>query len=111
MIRTITNTPPTFGSTDMHHAVVEAMRLVAVAAKSPYPQYAGHFDTWVICVVEEDVEFKGSSTLAAHEIVLAEPVPTLTLGVPVTRSTFCPSTGNVVACPWESIRPIITEED
>lgn len=111
MIRTVTNTPPTFGSADMHHAVVEAMRLVAIKAMAPWPQYAGYFDTWVICVVEEDVEFKGSSDLAAHEIVLAAPEPTLTYGVPATRSTFCPTTQHVVACPWESIRPIVTEED
>lgn len=92
-----------------HVILLEGLIRDAAVKHSPYPQYSGHFDDWILCLVTETVAFKGSSLLPEGRIVLASRTVTLTPGTPASRSTYCTDTGHVVATPHEHIRPLTLE--
>ncbi len=89
------------------HAALRATLIGhAAGSKAPYPQYDGYFDRWILCLVTDETEFKGSSHLPSGRIVLASPDVRLDPGIPASRSTYCVETGSIVAMPHESIRPL-----
>lgn len=70
----------------------------AEAKMAPYPQYAGHFDRYVVAQAKRARRSRGVEVYAKHEFVLLDPDSIRTLGA---GDTFSPSlVGKKVVTVW-----------
>lgn len=58
--------------TEKYERTLEALKNLARATHADYPQYAGHWDDWVLVILARNIECKGGRALEFWQISIGK---------------------------------------